>query len=279
MVVPPREPWAVPGAAPDGVKRAVAGFRRAVASDGRVIAAFIGGSFAEGTWDEHSDLDLYLIADDAAYDQVFAGRRSFVEAMGPVVLAEDFDGFGFDMVVFMLADGVEGELGLAPASAYAHIHGGDYRVLHDPGNVLEGAEFPRQHPTAAQRKRSLHRTVAWFWRQLSLFATATARGRVWSAHGYLDAARREALDLVWWIDLPHSWPGGYEKLETHAGVERAVPIAATCVGLTPDDQVKAADRLADFVALHGRSALAASGYDYPVSLETTVRGKLDSLRP
>ena len=124
----------------------------------------------------------------------------------------------------------------------------------------------------------MRRTVVWFWRQLSLFSTAAARGRVWSSHGYLEAARREALDLVWWIDLPHSWPGGYEKLETHAGVRRAAPIAATCVGLTPEDQVTAADRLADFVALHGRSALAAVGCDYPDSLEATVRAKLDSLR-
>ena len=37
-----------------------------------------------------------MIVDDAHCD-AFAQRLSFLEAMGTLILAEDFDGFGFDM--------------------------------------------------------------------------------------------------------------------------------------------------------------------------------------
>ena len=269
----------VPDEAPAEIRVAVESFRRAVAADPRVAAAFIGGSYATSSWDEYSDLDLYVIADDPHYLGVFADRLSFLEAMGTIVLAEDFDGFGFDMVVFMLAAGIEGELGLARRSSFAHIHGGAYSVLEDPDRLLDGVTFPLRCPTPEQRSRSLERTLAWFWRQLSLFATAMARGRAWSAFGYLEQARREALDLVWWMDAPDSWPGGYEKLEVYPGIERLEHIAATLCGLDLADQRAAAETLAEFTAHHGRSACAAAGCRYPDLLEATVRTRLGGFWP
>lgn len=266
-----------PDAVPSHLRRAIDRFRKAVGDDPRVRAAFIGGSLAAGTWDEHSDLDLYLVVDDDEYDAVLAGRRSFLEAMGSVVLAEDFDGFGFDMVVFMLSDGVEGELGFGRRSGFAHIHGGAHRVLMDRDGLLEGVTFVPAGPGADQRRASVGRTLAWFWRQLSLFATAAARGQVWTAFGYLERARREALDLVWLLDAPEAWPRGFEKIEEHPGTDRAVPVAETLVDLDPARQLAAAWRLADFVGEHGRDACAVIGCDYPERLEGVVRRKISAI--
>jgi hypothetical protein len=63
------------------------------------------------------------------------------------VLAEDFDGFGFDMVLFLLADGVEGEMAFGRRSGFSHIHGGPYRVLMDQDGLLEGMTFPPSGPS------------------------------------------------------------------------------------------------------------------------------------
>ncbi len=278
MVASRHSRWVAPDTAPDEVRCAVEAFRRAAVDDSRVVAAFIGGSYATDAWDEYSDLDLYLIADDARYAEVVADRLSFLEVMGTIVLAEDFDGFGFDMVVFMLANGVEGELGFAHRSEFTHIHGGSYGVLEDPEGLLDGVTFPLQGPTPEQRSRTLRRTVAWFWRQLSLFATAARRGRAWTAYGYLEQARREALDLVWWMDAPASWPGGYEKIEVFPGLERLSAIATTFGGLKPREQRQAAFVLARFMAERGRLACANEGCAYPDLLETAVTEKLRSLR-
>lgn len=266
--------WSLVEGAPEPVRTALDRFRERLEAEARVVAAFIGGSFVTGTWDEHSDLDLYLIVEDTDYDDVFAGRRAFIDAMGEVVLAEDFSGFGFDMVIFMLASGVEGELAFGRSSDFSHLHGGPFAVLVDRAGLLEGRNFDYDRPNEDQRRRSIARTVAWFWRNLSLFATAAARGRPWTAYGYLEQARHEALDLVWWIDAPRSWPGGFEKLEDNVDPDLAGPIESTLVGLDLEGQRAAAIALAGFVAEHGREACLSAGVDYPDGLEDTVRLRL-----
>ena len=266
--------WSPPENAPLSIRHALAGFQTALDEDERVLAAFIGGSFADGTWDEHSDLDLYLVVEDADYDEVFAERRSLIETMGEVVLAEDFDGFGFDMVIFMLVSGVEGELGFGRSSNFSQLHGGPFAALVDREGLLEGKTFDYDRPNKEQRRRSIARTIAWFWRYLSLFATAAQRGRAWTAYGYLEQARHEALDLVWWIEAPDSWPGGFEKLEANVDSGLVDPIRATLVGLGLDEQRTASSALAEFVATQGRAACLSEEIDYPDRLEDTVRSAL-----
>ena len=56
-----------------------------------MVAAFLGGSHATGRADAYSDLDLYLITTDAAYDEFFAGREEFVRRLGRPVFLEVFD--------------------------------------------------------------------------------------------------------------------------------------------------------------------------------------------
>ena len=81
--------------------------------DERILAAFIGGSIATATADEHSDLDLYALIQPEAYDQLLSQHCQFVEKWASPVFLEHFDGFGFDMLVFILQDGIQGELGIA----------------------------------------------------------------------------------------------------------------------------------------------------------------------
>jgi hypothetical protein len=147
-------------------------------------------------------------------------------------------------------------------------------VLIDRDELLDGVTFDLQRPTVEQRSGSMERTVAWFWRQLSLFATAAARDKAWTAYGYLAQARREALDLVWWLEAPESWPAGFEKLEQQVGVERVTPIATTLVDLDLNHQETAAELLAEFMAEKGREACARVDRDYPDLLEATVRRKI-----
>lgn len=268
----------LPVSAPQAIATAVDAFATAAESDSRVVASFIGGSYADGTWDAHSDLDLYVIVEDDEYESFFHDRRHLLESMGQLVLAEDFGGFGFDLIVFMLANGVEGELGLGRRSGFTHIHGGAIRTLFDRYDILAGVEFDLSRPDRAQRARSIQRTVAWFWRQMSLFATAATRGLPWTSYGYLQQARSEALDLVWWMDAPDAWPGGFEKLERLPGTTRASPLQAAFPGLDLEEQLDASEVLAGFVAREGRNAHEGLDTPYPDRLEETVRTKLGSVR-
>ena len=55
-------------------------------SDPRVIAAFLGGSYAGGKADAYSDLDLGLITTDGTYKNFLAGREAFIGQLGEPLL-------------------------------------------------------------------------------------------------------------------------------------------------------------------------------------------------
>ena len=57
-------------------------FVAACQADAQVVAAFLGGSYAKGTADTYSDLDLCLITTDAAYEDFLAGRAAFIRRLG-----------------------------------------------------------------------------------------------------------------------------------------------------------------------------------------------------
>ena len=57
-------------------------FVAACQADERVVAAFLGGSYARDTTDAYSDLDFGLIITDEAYDDFFAGRAAFIRRLG-----------------------------------------------------------------------------------------------------------------------------------------------------------------------------------------------------
>jgi predicted nucleotidyltransferase len=60
------------------LKRAVARFRE----DERVVGLVLSGSLARGAADFYSDVDLYIVVQDWAFDEIFAERDAIVEAVG-----------------------------------------------------------------------------------------------------------------------------------------------------------------------------------------------------
>jgi predicted nucleotidyltransferase len=129
----------------DACRAAIARFADACARDPLVLAAFLGGSFAAGRATEDSDVDVYVVSRDRDYEELWARRRAFVETMGaPELVADhpDFEGLGFDLVHFELADGVIGEVAFAHTGNFLRMHGGPYEVLVDPTGVLDGVTFP-----------------------------------------------------------------------------------------------------------------------------------------
>ena len=120
-------------------------FRTAAAADDLVLAAFLGGSYAAGRATETSDLDVYVITKREDYGAFWERRHAFVAAWGDPVSLEDvvdFEGLGFDMVLFEFRDGVHGELAFGHTDNFMVIHGGPYEVYVDREGLLDGVEFP-----------------------------------------------------------------------------------------------------------------------------------------
>jgi predicted nucleotidyltransferase len=251
-------------------------FVAACREDTRVVAAFLGGSHAARTADEYSDLDLYLIVGDQHYDTFFAERRAFLGRLGEPVFFEDFSEFGFDMVVFIFTDGVEGELALGRASGFDHIHGGPFEVLVDKEGILEGQVFPLLQSTQVEQRRKLRWLIYWFWRDLSEFNRAIVRGRLWTAHGLLEGLRLKCVNIA---RIKHEFYSvgmvDYKGLEEAADAQDLESLRATLCPLEREAMLEAAGRLAGFYLRTAPPLAFQQQIAYPADLEAVVMDKLE----
>jgi predicted nucleotidyltransferase len=247
-------------------------------ADARVVAAFLGGSYAKGTADAYSDLDLCLITTDAAYEDFFASREAFLRQLGEPVFLEDF---GLPNIVFFIfTDDTEGELWFGSESHLDRIHSGSYRVLLDKKRMLAGTVFPEHEPTQAQQIETLRRQVAWFWHDLSHFTTAIGRGQLWWAHGQLEALRLYCINLA---RLRQNFSDrdvgteGYFKLEQALSVAQLSPLQATYCPLERGAMLQAALTIVRFFQELALLLTQIHGISYPAALERVMYDRLQKL--
>lgn len=251
-------------------------FREACLADERVIAAFIGGSYARGSTDSYSDLDYYLITTDEAYEDFLAGCKAFVRKLGETVFLEDYHGDWGDFVFFIFADGTEGELGLGCESRFYHIHGGPYRVFLDKKHILEGVVFPSYEPAPAEQIESLRRLINWFWHDLSHhFITPMARGQLWSAYGGLEDLRLTCVNMA---RLSQNFTGnaeGYEKVEQALAIEQLAPLQESFCPLERDAMLRAVLVVVHFYQELAPPLAQAHNLPYPAELAQLMSNRLE----
>lgn len=244
-------------------------------ADARVMAAFLGGSYAKGTADAHSDLDLSVITTDIAFQDFVADREAFLRRLGELVFLEDFE--LQNIVFFIFSDDTEGELYFGSQSRLDHIQSGPYRVLVDKQAILAGAAFPEQEPAQAEQIETLRRQIYWFWHELSHFTTAMARGQRWWAHGQLEALRGGCVNLA---RLRHNFSDpdiGSEpffKVERALPVEHLAPLEATYCPLELDAMLQAALVIVGFYRELAVPLAHAHGIAYPAGLEHVMLSRL-----
>lgn len=254
-------------------------FVAACQTDERVIAAFLGGSYAHGAADAYSDLDLYVIASDEAYTEFFTQRAAFARLLGEPIFLEDFDADGVDLLLFVLATGAEGELGFGRASDFQRIHMGPHRVLVDKQGVLASATFPAFQVDWVQQVERLRGLIVWFWHDLSHHViTPLGRGQLWSAMGGLEALRATCVNLARLEADVDAEAAGYEKLEQTRVTERLAPLRATFCALERDAILGATFVVVQFY--HELAPALAEAHDipYPNALARDVCNRLEHLR-
>ncbi len=245
---------------------AVERFQRACERDERVIAAFLGGSLASGRADEHSDIDLYLIAHESACAELIDQREQLLASFSePVFLdvTRDFEGLGFDMLHFVLSDGVKGELAVTHPGNFQRSHGGAHKTLVDKGGVLDGAEFPLASHSPEERRAAGERALSWFWLHLIGLTKALGRDRLWVAHHQLDQLRGCLWQLLGAAQLP---PADAQAQERR--------MAASVVGLDRGELLAATRRLVETYHVLAPAAAAHYSIDVPNALARIVEAKL-----
>jgi len=194
-------------------------FIDACQKDDRVIAAFLGGSYAKGTSDEYSDLDINLITNDRDFDEFCANRNGFLRQIGVPAF---MDSFGIpNIVCFIFDNGVEGDLIIGRESQFVSIHTGGYHVLLDKKRLLVGAVFNRRSPEPDDQIETLRRLISWFWHDWIHFTTAMRRGQLWWAQGQLEVLRGYCVSL---IRLSNNFYDEEAGDEPYFKIEKAIPV-------------------------------------------------------
>jgi hypothetical protein len=252
-------------------------FIAACQADDRVVAATLYGSHANGTADGYSDLDLGLITTDADYDEFLTEREVFLRQLGEPLLLEDFG--STVAVLFILADGTEGELAVGRAGHFRHIHGEPHRVLLDKVGLLADAVFAPPSLTQAEQTETLRRLVYWFWHDLSHLITALGRRQLWWAHGQLDELRLICVNLA---RLRHNFADPYVaddyfKVDLALPVDQLAPLQATICPLEEKAMLQASLVLVRFYCELAPLLAQAHHITYPVALERVLGARLEAL--
>lgn len=257
-------------------ERAIRRFTEACHADDRVLACFLGGSIARGAADVYSDLDLYLITTQAGYESFWAERAAFLALLGEPLFVEDFD--LRDIVFFVLANGVEGELGIGKAGEFSHIHSGPYTVLVDKTGILANVSFSEPEPDA--HVESVRRLIHWFWHDLSHFITAMGRGQLWWAYGQLEILRAYCIKLARLqndFSDGDAWDEPYFKIEQAIPVDWLEPLRVTFCPMEFKAMLYAGSAILTFYRDLAPLLAQTHGIAYPRKLEALMVKRLENL--
>jgi len=260
----------------DYLQETVKRFQAVSQSDARIVAAFVGGSLATDTADTYSDLDLYLITADEQYDSFFAERVAFMCQLGEPVFLEDFNGFGFDMVLFILESGAKGELGLAKASRFLHIHNGPCRVLVDKIGLLKGVAFPIERIPQEEQCRNLNELVKSFWRYLYLVTGALGRNHLLSAASYFEGMRHRLLQVCR-LSVDFADGGSHPRLEALLTLSLVENLSRMFPHLEREEMIASVKESAQLFQQLAKPLAQAHGITYPTPLEQLVLTRFETM--
>lgn len=253
-------------------------FVRACAEDGRVVAAFLGGSYAKGYSDACSDVDLCVITTDLSFEEFLGQRQAFLRSLGDLVFHEDFG--NPEISFYIYADDTEGELNYGRESSLDKIHSGPFKILVDKENILGQATFPPFQPSATERAEKLRDHLFDFWHELSHFMTAMQRDQLWWAQGQLEALRSVCVNLARlrnnFLD-PEFSREAYFKIERAMPVEQLSALQETFCPMEKQAMLRAGSTLIGFYREMAPALAALHGVEYPHGLARVMMERWQKL--
>ena len=254
-------------------------FVEACLVDNRIVAAFLGGSYAKGYEDAYSDVDLCVITTDSYFGEFLNEREAFLRSLGDLVFLEDF---GTPTTAFYIfADDTEGELNFGSESRLDQIYSGPFKILIDKKNILAGATFPPFEPPDSEQIQKLRGQIYGFWHELSHFITAMGRNQFWWARGQLEALRSKCVNLA---RLKHNFldpdigEEAYFKIETVMPVEQLADLRETFCPMEKGAMLNAVVAIVHFYQELAPSLAHEHALKYPQGLERVMINRLQKLQ-
>ncbi len=164
---------------------------RSAQNDIRLSAILAGGSLLHGGFDEHSDLDLIIVASEHDYDSVMQTRRRFAESCGDLLAAFSGEHVGEPRLLICLygPDAIHVDLKFVTVDSFQALIERP-TILWSRDDELEGiinsadVNWPN-HPAEWFEQR--------FWIWVHYGAAKIARGELYEAIGMLSFIREQVL--------------------------------------------------------------------------------------
>jgi hypothetical protein len=233
-----------------------------------------GSVVARGDADEHSDVDLCVVASDRAASEVLADRAAIAAHLGNLLFVEDWD--RHPEVFVILDDGTDVELFLTSESKLYEMEVGPIRPVLDRTGLLDELALPIREHAADDLASELRGLLAWFWHDVSHFIKAIGRSQLWWAAGEVEALRAYCVNVTRIEQGIASSNEPYFKVDVEASTEPLDPLRSTFVPLDAEAMVLAATELLTFFGAHGRAAAHAYGVSYPSELEQVMRARFEA---
>ena len=263
---------------PDHYQDVVNRFMAACQADERIVAAFLGGSYAEDKADKYSDLDLFFITTDQAYETFLLERENFIRLLGEPLFLESFGRHHGYFVIF--SNYADCEIWFGRESNFHDIHAGAYKVLLDKKGILDGAVFPIHVAGKVEQIEILRRQLDWFWHELSHFIKAMARQQLWFAYGQLEVLRQICVNLA---RLRYNFSDAYDGEEPYFKIEQAMPVEqlsslkSTYCAMEYEPMLQAGHIICDFYRGLAPSLAKAHNLTYQNGLEHMLMSQLEEL--
>lgn len=238
------------------------------ATDDRVRAAWLAGSFGRDIADRYSDVDTHVLLVDETVDEFRQGVRGWLEEIRPLVLFNlMFDG---QMVNGMTVDGLRLDLWIH-SDETATVAEGAVQVLHAADGALDWQPAPGAMLTQAEAERQLARLIPEFWRCVSMLPVGIGRQElIASAAGaFLEVQLlTDVLATERGLRLDRGVKARNDYLPKH--LRQALEEAIVLPALTSDALIRFHLRLAALMQQHGPAICAQWHVDYPAALEEAV---------
>jgi predicted nucleotidyltransferase len=263
---------------PENHRAVVERFIELCQTDERITVAMLVGSYAKGTADAYSDLDVCVLAADEAFEELTGEKEDFVRRLGEPVFMTDWG--QTDLVSYVLANGTVGEV-IFGRESDAHAIQGPYVLLVDKKNRRGSLQISAEAVDTAAQTEVLRGLIDGFWHDADHFISAVGRGEWWWAQGQVEALRSICVSLE---RLEHDFGDGTAASEPYFKLDKAMPVdklevlRETFCRQEEADLLRAGVTVIGFYRQIARRLAQAHGLRYPEGHERVVLGHLETLR-
>jgi len=166
---------------------------RLLEADGRVEGAYVVGSMADGTFDDYSDIDLYVVVRAEHYAEVYEERFRFTKQIGDVLSTFEVEWPNCQMLGAIYRNYVEIDVCYTKLGE-AEVFSDRYKIVLDKSGSLRKALVKKEYPVDVIAELKSQTDFALY--NVLHAIDMLKRGECWASIKQIETLRRRVVSLT-----------------------------------------------------------------------------------